>query len=190
MFTVWNGFLIVVSVLVVAITIIDPATMLLVYAIRNKHPKTASVALRVFRADPNAIHEGTSILTIAILVFSSFETDLLFILSELLHAGADPTYQDAQGQTALHYACRFLVPSSAVEILLKRSPRVLHITTNEFETAFHYAIDHHHQWEFCLNIVTVLLKYGANPNKCSGLQQTPPLVQACRNRTYISLFSH
>jgi hypothetical protein len=169
-------------VLIFASMVLDPATMLLVYAIRNKHPKTASFALRKLGANPNeVISEGTktreiSILSISILVFSSFETDLVFVLSELLRAGADPSYQDSLGLTALHYACRFLVPSSAIKLLLNRSPHLLNITTNEFETAFHYAIDQHHQWECVLDVVRVLLKYGADPNKASGVQQTPPLV--------------
>ena len=179
----WSVGIVLSGMIVLISVLLDLPTMLLVYAVRKKYPKIASFALRTLGADPNVVVSGeNSILTIAILVFASFETDLVFLLSELLRAGADPSYQDSQGLTALHYACRFLVPSSAVRLLLKRSPHILNITTNEFETAFHYAIDHHHQWENCLDLVRVLLKYGANPNKTSGLQQTPPLVQACRNR--------
>ena len=166
-------------VLIFASMVLDPATMLLVYAIENKDPRTASFALKL-GANPNHVistgKSELSILSKAILLFSSSEKDVLFLISEFLRAGADPSYQDSQGLTALHWACRYLAPSSAIELLLNRSPDLLNITTNEFETAFHYAIDQHHQWECVLDVVRVLLKYGADPNKASGVQQTPPLV--------------
>ena len=90
------------------------------------------------------------------------------VIYQLLDHGADPSFQDKKGYTALHHLLVYPITTSLFELLQHMIPLSnIHLEDNQGNTPLHCYIDHHGEYPVQTvpphQVIDLLLSAGANP---------------------------
>lgn len=115
-------------------------------------------------ADPNEKDGLGSTALLAAIAYRSLDA-----IPVLLDGGADVTVQDKDGSTALHYAIEHKLPK-VLKVLLEKCPDAVSIADKHGNQPL-WAASFNARGDY--EMVTLLLKYGADPEHINNVALTP-----------------